>query len=85
KPIDRVVLVGSDEYGFSDFGFPHRFRVESSEREDFSEKQLLVAHEQADYPRPGAAPVVVDGKERVGRYVRVTATKLWSRRRKGQP
>ena len=85
KRLDKIVIVGADEYGFADFGFPHRFRVESSNKEDFSKAQLLLGAEEADFPRPGATPVVVEGKESVARYVRVTASKLWSRRNKGQP
>ena len=83
-PIEKVVLFGADEYGFADFGFPHQFRVESSENADFDQTTVLI-DDEADYPRPSARPVVIDGKETVGRYVRVTATKLWSRRLKGQP
>ena len=78
-------MVGADEYGFADFGFPHRFRVESSNKVDFSRSTHLVDHSQADYPRPGGRPLVLDGKGSVARYVRVTATRLWSRRKKGQP
>ena len=83
--LDKIVLVGADEYGFADFGFPHRFRVESSNKADFSRSAHLADHSQADYPRPGGRPLVLDGKGSVARYVRVTATRLWSRRRKGQP
>jgi hypothetical protein len=83
-PIEKIALFGADEYGFADFGFPHRFRVEASTDIEFKEPQLLATHEDADVPRPGAMPVVIDGKKVVTRYVRVTATKLWSRRQKGQ-
>ncbi|MDG2125962.1 MAG: DUF1549 domain-containing protein, partial [Verrucomicrobiales bacterium] len=82
--IERVVLVGADEYGFADFGFPHRFRVEVSETEDFSERVMLVDYGSEDFARPGGAPVGIGGVGRKARYVRVTATKLWSRRRVGE-
>ena len=85
RRLDRIVLAGADEYGFADFGFPHRFRVESSNRADFSDSRLIVACEDSDHPRPGAWPVAIEGKGRVARYVRLTATKLWNRRKKGQP
>ncbi len=84
RRLDKIVLMGAVEYGFPDFGFPHRFRVESSNKADFSESAIIADHSQADYPRPGARPVTFDGKDSVARYVRVTATKLWSRRQKGQ-
>jgi len=83
-PIDQVVIAATEEYGFADFGFPHRFRVETSNRVDFSQKAILADFSGADFPRPGARPVLLEGKKSVARFVRVTATKLWSRRQKGQ-
>ena len=83
--IDQVVIVAADEYGFSDFGFPHRFRVESSNKADFSRSQALSDQSKGDFSRPGARPVVIEGKGSVARYLRVTANKLWSRRHKGKP
>ena len=74
-----------DEYGFADFGFPHRFRVEVSVRADFSSKTVIADHTGGDFPRPGVREVVIGGKGAKGRYVRVVATKLWSRRRVGEP
>ncbi len=82
-PIDRVALFGADEYGFADFGFPNQYRVEVSQEPHFEKPHVLVAHD-LDVPRPGAKPVIIDGNSATGRYVRVTATKLWSRRQKGQ-
>lgn len=83
-PLDEIRLFPADEYGFDDFGFPHRFRVEASSRPDFSDATILADHTEADFPRPGAGPVVIAGDGRKGRFVRVTATSLWSRRRAGQ-
>lgn len=83
--LETVALFAADEYGFADFGFPHRFRVEASTSPGFEEPLLLESNEETDFPRPGAAPVVIDGKGVRARYVRVTASKLWSRRRAGQP
>ncbi len=82
-PLDTVALFAADEYGFADFGFPHRFRVEASDDPEFGQGEILADHTGADFPRPGAAPVAVDGRGVAARYVRVTATELWSRRRKG--
>ena len=78
--IDRVLLYGSDEYGWPDFGFPHRYRVSAILD---GEVRVLADQTSADVPRPGAAPVVIDGKGVRARVVRVTATKLWNRRKKG--
>ena len=84
-PVDAIALFGADEYGFADFGFPHRFRVEGSRTGDFEEAVLLWDHSKADFPRPGPFPVVIDGGGQTLRYLRVTATRLWSRRRNGEP
>jgi len=82
--IDEVRLFGADEYGFQDFGFPHRFRVEVSEVADFVRKEVIGNFTREDFARPGAEPVVVNGRGLSGRFVRVVATKLWSRREAGQ-
>lgn len=82
--IAQVTLKGAKEYGFEDFGFPHRFRVEVSEREDFQEKVILRDETAEDFARPGNIPVVIEGEDARGRYVRVVATKLWSRRKVGE-
>ncbi|MBR9759080.1 DUF1553 domain-containing protein [bacterium] len=85
RPIDRIEILGAIEYGFDDFGFPHRFKVEASNKADFSRSAMLADFQDKDYPRPGSSPVVLEGKKSVSRYVRITATKLWSRRHKGKP
>jgi len=83
-PIDQVILFGADEYGFKDFGFPHRFLVECSEDPEFKQSKLIADFGDQDFPRPGASPAILQS-EQVARFVRVTATKLWSRRHNGQP
>ena len=85
RRIDQVVLVGADEYGFADFGFPHRFKIEIADEADFENPRLIADQTGADYPRPGATPVSFDGSGVEARYLRVTGTKLWNRRNKGQP
>lgn len=84
-PIDDVFVFGANEYGFADFGFPHRFRVESSDDPSFETSSVLGDYQREDVARPGgyAFHIPADGSR--GRYVRVTATKLWNRRRAGQP
>ncbi len=83
--VDRVALFGADEYGFADFGFPHRFRVEVSQTSDVGgDDSELLLDGSGDFPRPGASPVVIEGRGAKGRYVRITATKLWNRRQQGQ-
>lgn len=83
-PVDEVRLFGADEYGFEDFGFPDRFRVEVSDVADFAEKIVIGDYTSNDVKRPGSAAFVVAGGGKAGRYVRVVATKLWNRRHAGQ-
>ncbi len=81
--VDRIVLVPAHVvYGGHPgpgFGFPPRFRVEVSESADFAEKQTVVDHTTADFPHPGDKPYRIAGAGTTGRYVRVTASKLWKR------
>jgi hypothetical protein len=56
-----------------------------SDDEDFSNRVVLADHAGADFPRPGAGPVVIEAQGKKARFVRVVATKLWSRRRVGKP
>ena len=85
RKISSVVLAGANEYGFSDFGFPHRFRLEMSNDSEFKESIIISDNTGSDFPRPGSKPVLLNGDGSKARYVRLTATKLWSRRNKGQP
>ncbi len=83
-PIDRILLVAADEYGFGDFGFPERYRVEASDEADFRQPRLLHDGIADDSNRPGRFAVVIDGDGSAARFVRVTATRLWNRRQSGQ-
>jgi len=85
RKITDIVLAGADEYGFSDFGFPHRFRLETSNDLEFKESVIIADKTDLDFPRPGSGPVLFSGVDSFARYVRLTATKLWSRRKKGEP
>ncbi|MDG1365003.1 MAG: DUF1553 domain-containing protein [Akkermansiaceae bacterium] len=84
-PLGKVEIFPADEYGFSDFGFPHRFRVEVSDDQEFGATSILADQTGADFPRPGAGPIVIKGQGKRARFVRVVATKLWSRRHAGGP
>ena len=52
--------------------------------EDFQDKVILRDETAEDFARPGNIPVVIEGEGTRGRYVRVVATKLWSRRKVGE-
>ncbi len=82
--IDRVVLVPADFAVDADpgagYGFPVRWRVEVADDPSFEEAELLGDYTGADFPNPGVWPVSVVPEEPVsGRYVRLTAVKLWGR------
>ena len=83
QSFDAVALVPVDvAYGTHPgpgFGFPVRFRVEVSDEAAFAEPRLLAAFDDADFSNPGNAPIFLATPGATGRYVRVTATRLWSR------
>ncbi|MGK0190732.1 MAG: hypothetical protein ACI9R3_006562, partial [Verrucomicrobiales bacterium] len=83
RQLEKIGIFGAVEYGFDDFGFPHRFRVEASLDESFENATTIASYEAEDFPRPGATPVILDVNQVIARYVRVTASRLWSRRMKG--
>jgi len=83
QSFDAVVLAPVDvaygAYAGPGFGFPVRFRVESSDDAVFSAPRLLAAFDEADFTNPGNAPVFIATPGAEGRFVRVTATRLWPR------
>ena len=59
------------------FGFPLRFRVEAAEDPGFaSTVRLIVDRTTADVANPGGEPQLIDARDLVTRFIRVTATKL---------
>lgn len=80
--IDHIFLFGADEYGWADFGFPHRFLVTVGSDENLADATVVADHRERDFPRPGAQAVHIAGQGIKARYVRVTGTKLWNRRQK---
>ncbi len=82
--IARVVLRGAEDdfNGIgAGFGFPRRFRIEVSDDDAFNDAPtVLAAHETEDLANPGLAPQEFAGNGTVGRFVRVTATRLAARK-----
>ncbi len=78
--LDRVVLAGvwDDFNGIgAGFGFPVRFRIETSDDPEFQGvPAVIAAHDLEDFPNPGTAPQTFAANGKSGRYIRVTATKL---------
>ena len=61
------------------FGFPVRYRIEVSANADFSAPQTVVDHTQSDQPNPGEQPVTETFRPVKTRFVRLTATTLYTR------
>ena len=83
-PLDEIYLFGAAEYGWNDFGFPEHLRVEVSGMSDFKEATSVFDSEIPIERRPGAFPFRIAFERSEARFVRVTAVKLWDRRRKGE-
>ncbi len=80
--IDEVRLIPARPTDFADtpgFGFPKRFRVEVSDDETFSNRQMLLDQTTDDHPNPGDKTVSIPVSDIRARFVRVTATRLWER------
>jgi hypothetical protein len=80
QPVSTIVLHPCED-DFNNigagFGFPVRFKVEISEHESFAADVHTVADRSAaDFPNPKLKELRFDAGGRVGRFVRVTATKL---------
>ncbi|HAY80432.1 MAG TPA: hypothetical protein DCY79_11545 [Planctomycetaceae bacterium] len=83
QPLNQVILVGChDSFGNigAGFGFPKRFRIESSDDPKFErEVQTIADHTSAAYKNPGVTPQIFSANGISGRYIRVTATQLVNR------
>jgi hypothetical protein len=80
--IQQIRLVPARPVDFPDtpgFGFPARFRVDLAEDPSFIKAETVADFSRVDFPNPGDVPVVVSAADKKGRYVRVTAQRLWPR------
>ena len=80
-PIERLIYVGChDDFNKigAGFGFPVRFKIETSEYETFAAGIVtLVDQTQTDFANHGVTPqTAIVPKGTAARYVRITATKL---------
>ena len=82
-PIDGIRILPARPTDFADtpgFGFPLRYTLAVSNTPDFKTETVIRDYSAEDVPNPGDSPVVVIPSKRVaGRYVRITASKLWKR------
>ncbi len=81
-PISAVRLQPMQHAGKKGFGFPVRFKIESSDDADFKSANVITDQTSEDFSNPGtqALSMLINGTP--GRYVRITATKLWKREEK---
>jgi len=82
RPLDEVTLYPPAPAGFEQvkgFGFPVRFRLDTSNDPDFRQSQTLADYTQKDYPSPGNEHRAFAANGVRSRYVRITATRLWNR------
>ena len=83
QPMEEVVLVPAHvvygPHSGPGFGFPPRFKVEVSDSPDFATPRLVADHTSRDFVNPGNRHCHFPTPGLTGRFVRVTATKLWQR------
>ena len=83
REIEQILLYPAHEvfggHTGPGFGFPIRFRIETSNDADFQTATTIADHTGQDYPSPFDTPQRFDGKDKPARYVRVTATRLFER------
>ena len=81
--VDRIELVGAyDDYAGigAGFGFPLRYRIEISNDSTFEKSVIVCDRTAEDVPNPASALQSIACSERwEGRFVRMTATKLFHR------
>lgn len=81
--IDRIALVAAsgevDGRAEAGYGFPLRFRIETSDDPAFATRAIVADFTGSDVPNPGAFPFVVGGNGTRARFARVTATQAWPR------
>lgn len=81
-PLDEIRLIPAypsdfpDKYGF---GFPLRFKIETSETVDFSNPRMVFDSTASDFTNPSHNSVAFRAGKAPARYIRVTATHLWER------
>ncbi len=81
-PLDEIRILPARPTDFPDtpgFGFPLRFEAEVSNDPGFATKNRLLAVDRPGSEPANDDPVVIRPRGQSGRYVRITATRLWER------
>jgi signal transduction histidine kinase len=79
QALDEIRLIPI--YPYVPEGFPVRFKVEASLTPDFITPIIIFDSTQSDFPNPGYNPVGIDAQKSLARYIRITATRLWRRKK----
>ena len=80
--LDEIRLTPAHPRDYPDrtgFGFPLRFKLETSLSEDFTQPDLIFDGRQADFASPGDTTVAFAAGQRPARFLRMTALRLWER------
>ncbi|MBX7207300.1 MAG: hypothetical protein K1X78_03220 [Verrucomicrobiaceae bacterium] len=82
-PLDELVLVPmqrSEVPSWFAYGFPVRYRIETSTELDFRDAVVVREHQNRALPSPGQNLVCFNLRHQPVRCIRITATRLWERR-----
>lgn len=82
QEIEEIRIIPAHPRDYPDragFGFPRRFKVEISDAVDFVAPHIALDATGEDFINPGDHAVAFPVVGLTGRYVRVTATRLWER------
>jgi signal transduction histidine kinase len=80
--LDEIRLTPAHPRDYPDrpgFGFPLRFKLETSLSEDFTESSPVFDGRLADFASPGDTTVAFATGRRPARFLRMTALRLWER------
>jgi len=82
RTLDEIRLIPAHPRDYPDrtgFGFPLRFKIETSLSESFSESSMVFDCRHADFANPGDTKVAFPLASHAARFIRITAVKLWER------
>lgn len=82
RTLDEIRLIPAHPRDYPDrtgFGFPLRFKIETSLSENFSESSMVFDCRHADFANPGDTKVAFPLASHAARFIRMTAVKLWER------
>ncbi len=81
-PIDEVRMVPAwqeNEFGWNNYGLPTRFKIEAALTPDFSDAWMVYDRTEISLQTPGQNVQSYPGGGEMGRYVRITATRMRER------